>query len=67
MSVGTVVFHDPSAPVRIARELEAELAARGFHSLREAIGFAHRTSSEQADFFAARIGTQPDVDVEATV
>jgi dihydroorotate dehydrogenase (NAD+) catalytic subunit len=68
VSVGTVVFHDPSAPVRIARELEAELAARGFESLREAIGFAHRTSSEQVEFFAARSRpTQPDVDMEATV
>src|ERR1700712_1471929 len=67
VSVGTVVFNDPSAPTRIHAELAAALKARGVDRLRDVVGFAHRTSSEQADFFAARIGTQPDVDVEATV
>jgi dihydroorotate dehydrogenase (NAD+) catalytic subunit len=42
VSVGTVVFHDPSAPERIAGELATALAERGFGSLAEAVGYAHR-------------------------
>jgi dihydroorotate dehydrogenase (NAD+) catalytic subunit len=42
VSVGTVTFHDPSAPARIARELAVALGQRGFTSLEEAVGYAHR-------------------------
>ena len=42
VSVGTAVFNDPSACDRVARELRDALAARGFSSLREAVGHAHR-------------------------
>ena len=42
VSVGTAVFHDPSATARVHAELAAALAARGFSSLREAVGYAHR-------------------------
>jgi len=42
VQVGTVIFHDPSAPSRISAELRAVLAARGFARLRDAIGLAHR-------------------------
>jgi dihydroorotate dehydrogenase (NAD+) catalytic subunit len=42
VSVGTVTFHDPSAPARVARELAVALAERGFSSLEDAVGFAHR-------------------------
>ncbi len=42
VSVGTVTFHDPSAPMRVQDELEVALALRGFTTLREAIGYAHR-------------------------
>ncbi|MGY1838617.1 MULTISPECIES: dihydroorotate dehydrogenase [unclassified Modestobacter] len=42
VSVGTAVFNDPSAPARIHAELTAALAARGFGSLADAVGFAHR-------------------------
>ena len=42
VSVGTVVFHDPAAPIRIQRELAAELASRGFARLRDAVSYAHR-------------------------
>jgi dihydroorotate dehydrogenase (NAD+) catalytic subunit len=41
VSVGTAVFGDPSAPVRVLTELEAALDARGFASLADAVGFAH--------------------------
>jgi dihydroorotate dehydrogenase (NAD+) catalytic subunit len=42
VSVGTAVFGDPSAPVRVLRELEQALDARGFASLADAVGAAHR-------------------------
>lgn len=42
VQVGTVIFHDPSAPARVAGELRAELAARGLGSPRDVVGVAHR-------------------------
>ena len=42
VSIGTVIFHDPSSPVRIHDELEQALVERGFDSLAEAVSFAHR-------------------------
>lgn len=42
VSVGTVVFNDPSAPMRVHAELAVELAARGFASVADAISHAHR-------------------------
>ena len=42
ISVGTAVFNDPSACARVAVELRDALAARGFGSLCEAVGYAHR-------------------------
>jgi dihydroorotate dehydrogenase (NAD+) catalytic subunit len=44
VSVGTVVFHDPSAPVRVLAELEQALVERGFSSFADAVGHAHRES-----------------------
>ncbi|HZC70420.1 MAG TPA: dihydroorotate dehydrogenase [Jatrophihabitans sp.] len=41
VSVGTAVFGDATAPVRVLTELEAALDERGFASLADAIGFAH--------------------------
>ncbi len=41
VSVGTVVFGDPSAPWRIANELAHELEVRGYEKLSEVIGAAH--------------------------
>ena len=41
VSVGTAVFGDPSAPLRVLSELQMLLAERGFESLRDAIGYAH--------------------------
>jgi len=46
VSVGTAIFHDPSAPVRVLGELADALAARGFASLRDAVGHAHRQHQE---------------------
>lgn len=47
VSVGTAVFGDPSAPVRILRELDAALDERGFASLADAIGFAHLGAAQR--------------------
>lgn len=41
IQVGTVTFNDPLAPVRVRDELAAELAARRFASVRDAVGAAH--------------------------
>lgn len=42
VSVGTSVFNDPSSPGRIHEELAAIAASRGFRSLAEVVGYAHR-------------------------
>jgi dihydroorotate dehydrogenase (NAD+) catalytic subunit len=42
VAVGTAIFHDPKAPVRILAELRDALAARGFRRLADAVGYAHR-------------------------
>jgi dihydroorotate dehydrogenase (NAD+) catalytic subunit len=42
VSVGTMVFHDPSSPLRIHEELQRALVELGFGSLSDAISYAHR-------------------------
>jgi dihydroorotate dehydrogenase (NAD+) catalytic subunit len=42
VSVGTVVFHDPRAPMRVLAELREALVVRGFERLADAVGYAHR-------------------------
>lgn len=44
VQVGTAIFGDPSAPVRILAELSAALAERGFAKFTDAVGYAHRGS-----------------------
>jgi len=46
VSVGTASFGNPEAPIKVQRELAELLAARGFNSLREAVGFAHRVETQ---------------------
>jgi dihydroorotate dehydrogenase (NAD+) catalytic subunit len=41
VSVGTAIFHDPSACARILRELEEELMDRGIERLADVVGLAH--------------------------
>ncbi|MFI0416942.1 dihydroorotate dehydrogenase [Spongiactinospora sp. 9N601] len=41
VGVGTALFHDPYACLRILRELEELLSARGFQRLADAVGLAH--------------------------
>ena len=49
VAVGTSIFSDPSSPMRIHRELAVALHERGFASLAEAVGVAHRTSSRAGE------------------
>lgn len=42
VSVGTAIFHDPGAPLRIQNELSNLLATRGFSTVKEAIAHGHR-------------------------
>jgi dihydroorotate dehydrogenase (NAD+) catalytic subunit len=42
VSVGTAVFGDPGAPIRVLDELARALVERGFHRFEDAIGAAHR-------------------------
>ncbi|HEY2079748.1 MAG TPA: dihydroorotate dehydrogenase [Streptosporangiaceae bacterium] len=42
VSVGTTIFHDPSACARILHELEEELTARGVDRLADVVGLAHQ-------------------------
>jgi len=42
VSIGTASFGDPSAVIRIQRELHQILQDKGFNSVREAVGHAHR-------------------------
>ncbi len=44
VALGTVLFNDPSAPLRVLRELESALAERDFTSLQQAIGRAHTSN-----------------------
>jgi dihydroorotate dehydrogenase (NAD+) catalytic subunit len=45
VSVGTASFGNPTAIIKIQDELRAILIDKGFTSMREAIGFAHRPES----------------------
>jgi dihydroorotate dehydrogenase (NAD+) catalytic subunit len=42
VSVGTASFGDPTALIKIQNELGGLLAARGFATLQQAVGFAHK-------------------------
>ncbi len=46
VQVGTVVFNDPKAPMRVLAELRSALAQRGFERLSDAVGHAHRLLAE---------------------
>ena len=46
VSVGTASFGNPHAVIEIQRELQELLIAKGFQSLKSAIGYAHREESK---------------------
>jgi dihydroorotate dehydrogenase (NAD+) catalytic subunit len=49
VSVGTAVFGDPSAPIRVLAELETALDERGFGTLAEAVGYAHLSDEQRLE------------------
>ena len=49
VSVGTDSFADPAAIITIQNELKELLAARGFTSVAQAVGFAHRPVEESGN------------------
>jgi dihydroorotate dehydrogenase (NAD+) catalytic subunit len=46
ISVGTASFGNPTALISVQNELRDLLAARGFATLRQAIGYAHREETQ---------------------
>lgn len=66
VSVGTVVFNDPTAPMRVHRELSEALASKGFRSLAEAVSYAHRSGDEiivnEAEVLSDGDGADQDLD-----
>ena len=61
VSVGTAVFHDPSAPARVSRELADAMAERGIERLSDVVGLAHR----EADREAPEAAPDPGLDTAA--
>lgn len=49
VAAGTVIFHDPSSPMRIHNELQRALAGHGFSRLQDAIGYAHRPADPEPE------------------
>lgn len=47
IQVGTATFNDPSAPIRVKRELEAALQDRGFARFSDVVGIAHTRLDHQ--------------------
>ena len=46
VQVGTVIFHDPGAPMRIVAELRDELSRRAFTSAAQVVGLAHTPATD---------------------
>jgi len=46
VQVGTVIFHDPGAPMRIVAELRDELSRRAFTSVAQVVGLAHTPATD---------------------
>lgn len=59
VSVGTTVFGDPTAPVRILAELESALTERGIERLTDVIGLAHRPPASFVPESADPVGDTP--------
>jgi dihydroorotate dehydrogenase (NAD+) catalytic subunit len=59
VSVGTTVFGDPSAPIRVLHELAHALAQRGFDRLQDAVGLAHRPPEIYVPEDADPVGDDP--------
>ncbi len=71
VAVGTVIFNDPSSPIRVLHELQRELGDRGFDRLQDAVGYAHRppqaqppTAEELAELASSADGAQGSDEAE---
>lgn len=62
VSVGTTVFGDPTAPVRILDELAVALADRGFARFEDAVGLAHRPPDLHVPEGPDPLGDEPPAD-----
>jgi dihydroorotate dehydrogenase (NAD+) catalytic subunit len=49
VSIGTATFGNPTAIMKIQNELKQLLIDRGFTSLKQAIGYAHRPGAEDSN------------------
>jgi dihydroorotate dehydrogenase (NAD+) catalytic subunit len=49
VSIGTASFGDPAAIITIQKELIELLAERGFTSVAQAVGYAHRVIEESGN------------------
>ncbi|MCU1586938.1 MAG: dihydroorotate oxidase catalytic subunit [Frankiales bacterium] len=61
ISVGTAVFGDPSAPIRVLDELARALVERGFSRFEDAISAAHRPPDEIVPEGPDPVGDEPVV------
>ncbi len=59
VQVGTAIFNDPAAPIRVVRELREELARRGIGKVGEAIGLAHHPRGATAVTDLSDVGQPP--------
>ncbi|MFC5182221.1 dihydroorotate dehydrogenase [Actinomadura harenae] len=61
VALGTTLFHEPGAPLRVLRELEDALASRRIAHLADAVGLAHKP----AGYVPPRVLPLPPGDTEA--
>jgi len=61
VSVGTTVFGDPTAPIRVLDELSRALADRGFERFEDAIGLAHKPPVLYVPEDADPVGDGPEL------
>jgi dihydroorotate dehydrogenase (NAD+) catalytic subunit len=61
VQVGTVIFNDPHAPIRVLNQLQRALGERGFDRFADAVGHAHRRPDDEV----IPAGTSVDDDAHA--
>ncbi|MDQ3612464.1 MAG: dihydroorotate dehydrogenase [Actinomycetota bacterium] len=64
VSVGTTVFGDPTAPVRVLAELEQALSDRGVEHVRDVIGLAHGATGHLVPEGPDPVGDEPAAAME---
>ena len=67
VSVGTTVFGDPHAPIRVLAELDQALSDRGVEQVREVIGLAHGAAGQLVPEGPDPVGDEPAPSPGATV